>query len=64
MESFYKVPFEAFEKYVPYGTADMVADALAPYVEAGCSILNLKVVAEDDRAAIEAAGHIAANLRT
>ncbi|NNC81885.1 MAG: LLM class flavin-dependent oxidoreductase [Acidimicrobiales bacterium] len=63
MEGFYKVPFEAFEKYVPYGTPEMVAEALHPYVDAGCSMLNLKVVAENDPASIEAGGQIAAHLR-
>jgi len=64
MEGFYKVPFEAFEKYTPYGTADMVADALRPYVDSGCSMLNMKIVAENDHASIEAAGQIATQLRT
>ncbi len=64
MESFYKVPFQAFEKYTPYGTIDQVAAALRPYVDAGCSMFNLKVVAETDQASIEAAGEIAHQLRT
>lgn len=62
MEGFYKVPFEAFEKYTPYGTPDMVADAMRPYVEAGASMINLKVVAESDQASIDAIGNIAASL--
>lgn len=64
MESFYRVPFEAFERYVPYGTAAEVAEALAPYVAAGCSLMNLKVVSHDDPSSIEAAGEIAALLRS
>ncbi|MEM7338457.1 MAG: LLM class flavin-dependent oxidoreductase [Actinomycetota bacterium] len=63
MERFYRVPFEAFEKYVPYGTAAEVGEALAPYVEQGCSMMNLKVVADSPDASIEAAGEIAADLR-
>ena len=63
MESFYKVPFGAFEKYTPFGTAASVAEQLRPYVEAGCSIMNLKVVAEDDTASIAAAAQIATSLR-
>lgn len=63
MESFYKVPFGSFEKYVPYGTADDVVEALQPYVAAGCSMMNLKVVAVDDAASIDAARSIAAGLR-
>jgi alkanesulfonate monooxygenase SsuD/methylene tetrahydromethanopterin reductase-like flavin-dependent oxidoreductase (luciferase family) len=43
MEQFYHVPFEKFERYTPYGTPADVAEQLAPYVEAGCRLLNLKV---------------------
>jgi len=63
MQSFYKIPFEAFEKYTPYGTVEDVAAALQPYVEAGCSILNLKVVAESAAASIDATAEIATLLR-
>ena len=63
MEAFYKVPFEAFEKYTPYGTPEQVAEALLPYAEAGCSMFNLKVVAGDDDESIDAAGEIARLLR-
>ena len=41
MEAFYQLPFERFERYCPYGTADDVAAFLAPYVAAGCSEFNL-----------------------
>ena len=63
MESFYKVPFAAFEKYTPYGTPTQVAAALQPYVDAGCSVFNLKVVAASEQASIDAAGEIAQLLR-
>lgn len=63
MESFYKVPFSAFEKYTPYGTAAQVAESLQPYVEAGCSMFNLKVVATTNDAAIDAAAEIGEVLR-
>lgn len=41
MEAFYQLPFERFEKYCPYGTANDVAEFLAPYVAAGCTAFNL-----------------------
>jgi alkanesulfonate monooxygenase SsuD/methylene tetrahydromethanopterin reductase-like flavin-dependent oxidoreductase (luciferase family) len=41
MEGFYHLPFERFERYSPYGTAQDVAEFLAPYVEAGCASFNL-----------------------
>jgi hypothetical protein len=40
MEAF-QLPFERFERYCPYGTADDVAGFLAPYVAAGCTQFNL-----------------------
>lgn len=43
MERFYHVPFDRFERYTPFGTPDQVAEQLAPYVEAGCRLVNLKV---------------------
>ncbi len=43
MERFYHVPFEKFERYTPFGTPAQVAEQLAPYVDAGCRLLNLKV---------------------
>ena len=41
MEAFYQLPFERFERYCPYGTADDVAEFLAPYADAGCTEFNL-----------------------
>ena len=41
METFYQLPFERFERYCPYGTADDVAEFLTPYVDAGCTEFNL-----------------------
>ena len=48
MEAFYHVPFERFERYSPYGTAEDVAEFLVPYVEAGCTSFNLIPQAVDD----------------
>lgn len=58
MESFYKVPFAAFEKYTPFGTAAQVAASLRPYIDAGCSMFNLKIVANSNDAAVDAAAEI------
>jgi alkanesulfonate monooxygenase SsuD/methylene tetrahydromethanopterin reductase-like flavin-dependent oxidoreductase (luciferase family) len=41
MEAFYQLPFEKFERYCPYGTAEDVAEFLTPYVDAGCTEFNL-----------------------
>jgi alkanesulfonate monooxygenase SsuD/methylene tetrahydromethanopterin reductase-like flavin-dependent oxidoreductase (luciferase family) len=52
MEAFYQLPFERFERYCPYGTADDVAEFLAPYVAAGCTEFNLIPQAPDHNTAI------------
>jgi alkanesulfonate monooxygenase SsuD/methylene tetrahydromethanopterin reductase-like flavin-dependent oxidoreductase (luciferase family) len=41
MQAFYRLPFDRFERYCPYGSADNVAEFLAPYVDAGCTEFNL-----------------------
>ncbi len=41
MEAFYNLPFESFERYVPFGPPEVVAEQLAPYVEAGCRHIHL-----------------------
>ena len=58
MEQFYRIPFERFEKSSPYGSVAAVADALAPYVEAGCRLFNLMPIAADPITGIEAIGEI------
>jgi alkanesulfonate monooxygenase SsuD/methylene tetrahydromethanopterin reductase-like flavin-dependent oxidoreductase (luciferase family) len=52
MEAFYQLPFERFERYCPYGTAEDVAEFLAPYVDAGCAEFNLIPQSPDDEDAI------------
>lgn len=58
MEAFYQLPFENFEKWSPAGTPEQIAEFLVPYVEAGCSIVNLIVQAGDQEEAVGAAGEI------
>lgn len=41
MERFYRIPFERFEKYTPFGTPEAVAEALMPYRELGVEHFNL-----------------------
>ena len=52
MEAFYQLPFERFERYCPYGTADDVAEFLTPYVDAGCTEFNLIPQSPDDDQAV------------
>lgn len=58
MEGFYRIPFDRFEKYSPYGTAQDIAEFLVPYVEAGCSEFNLLTVCGDDDLAVRTAGEV------
>ena len=52
MEAFYQLPFGRFERYCPYGTAEDVAEFLAPYAAAGCTEFNLIPQAPDPGQAI------------
>lgn len=47
LENFYKLPFAPFERYTPCGTAEDIAEFMAPYVAAGASELNLTPVGPD-----------------
>lgn len=62
MEAFYKIPFEKFERYTPFGTPTQVADALAAYAHAGCRLFNLKVCAASPEEEINWAAEITAEL--
>lgn len=63
MEGFYKVPFERFERYAPFGRPEDVAAALQPYLDAGCRRFNLMPVAASEEAGIEAIAEVAKLLR-
>lgn len=63
MEAFYRLPFERFERYCPYGTPAQVAEQLLPYVEAGCTLFNLMLVGADVAAEVDAAAEIRDRLR-
>ncbi len=54
MEGLYRTPFENFERYIPYGTPEEVAEFVAPFVEAGCTTLNFIPFAGSDEAGIDA----------
>ena len=53
MQQMYQLPFEAFEKYCPYGSPEEVAAYLIPFVRQGASVLNIKPCAENDEIEIE-----------
>jgi alkanesulfonate monooxygenase SsuD/methylene tetrahydromethanopterin reductase-like flavin-dependent oxidoreductase (luciferase family) len=63
MEAFYKVPFEKFERYTPYGTPAEVAEQLAGYAAAGCRMFNIKVCARHPDEEINRGGEVIGELQ-
>jgi alkanesulfonate monooxygenase SsuD/methylene tetrahydromethanopterin reductase-like flavin-dependent oxidoreductase (luciferase family) len=63
MEEFYRIPYERFEKYSPFGTPTEIAEFLMTYRDAGCRLFNIMPVAESDEAGIKAVAEIARLLR-
>jgi alkanesulfonate monooxygenase SsuD/methylene tetrahydromethanopterin reductase-like flavin-dependent oxidoreductase (luciferase family) len=58
MQGMYRIPFERFERYSPYGTPAEIADFLAPYVESGCTSFNVMAVSESSERSIDAVADI------
>jgi hypothetical protein len=52
------MPFEPFERYLPYGTPQRVAEFLRPFVEAGCPTFNVIPCASDHDCAVAAVGEV------
>ncbi len=63
MQDFYKMPFEAFEKYSPYGTAEEIAEFLMPYAENGCKLFNISPCAESASEGVAAVAKVRELLR-
>lgn len=63
MEGMYGASFDAFARYSPAGTPQDVAEALLPYVEAGCSSLNLIPRAADRDEALSGVAEVRRLLR-
>lgn len=62
MESMYRLPFERFERYTPFGTAREVAEFIIPYVEAGARHVNLIATQDTPEEGIERAAEVRAEL--
>ena len=58
MQNFYQLPFERFEKWSPYGSAEDLAEFVAPYVEAGCTEFNLIINGPDADTEIETVAEV------
>jgi len=55
MEGFYRIPYDRFERYSPYGPQEEIAEFLAPYLEAGCGHVNLLAVQGSPEGTVQAA---------
>lgn len=58
MEDLYRLPFERFERYVLCGRPADVAEALEPYVVAGCRDINLVPVAASVEESVDAVAEV------
>ncbi len=58
MSTFYRMPFEPFERFTPVGTAGQIAEALAPFVDAGCVDVNITPCGPDRDTEIAAVAEI------
>ncbi len=63
MEATYRVPFERFERYTPFGTPGEIAEFVAAYVEAGARHVNLILVQPTLEETVERAAEIRAAIR-
>jgi len=63
MHALYRMPFEPFERYSPFGGVAEVADRLAEYVQAGCRFFNVMTVASSPEREVEAAAELRERLR-
>jgi hypothetical protein len=64
MEGLYRTPFDDFERYIPHGTAQDVAEFVAPFVDAGCTTLNFIPFAGSDEESIDAVAETRKLLRS
>jgi alkanesulfonate monooxygenase SsuD/methylene tetrahydromethanopterin reductase-like flavin-dependent oxidoreductase (luciferase family) len=63
VEGLYRMPFERFERYVPYGSAEEVAEVARSYVEFGAGHVLLSPHAADPEEALEGAATVRRLLR-
>ncbi len=58
MEQIYRVPFEKFEKYSPYGEPEAIAEFLSAYVEKGVRTFNIAAQGADEETCIDAVAKV------
>jgi alkanesulfonate monooxygenase SsuD/methylene tetrahydromethanopterin reductase-like flavin-dependent oxidoreductase (luciferase family) len=62
VEGLYRMPFEQFERYVPYGRPAEVARTIEPYVSAGASYILLSPLSSNPDEAMDGALAVKASL--
>lgn len=63
MEATYRLPFERFARYTPFGTAREVAETIMPFVEAGARHINLLPVQASPEELVDGAAAVREALR-
>ena len=58
METVYQIPFDRFERYTPHGSAQEIAEHLAPYIELGARHFSLIPVQSSLAETIERAAEV------
>ena len=58
MEEMYRTPFEKFEKYTPYGTPQLIADFISPYIENGARTFNIAARGENEEVCIDTVAEV------
>ena len=58
MEGLYRLPFAKFERYVPYGPPEQVAEFVTPFVRAGATTINFIPFAGHPEAGIDAVADV------
>jgi hypothetical protein len=58
MEGLYRLPFDKFERFVPYGPPEQVAEFVTPFVRAGATTVNFIPFAGHPEAGIDAVADV------
>ena len=63
MHDMYRIPFDPFERYSPFGEVEEVAEWLADYARAGCRFFNVMPVASSPEREVDAVIELREQLR-
>jgi alkanesulfonate monooxygenase SsuD/methylene tetrahydromethanopterin reductase-like flavin-dependent oxidoreductase (luciferase family) len=58
MEDLYRLPFAKFERFVPYGPPEQVAEFVTPFIRAGATTVNFIPFASSPEAGIDAVAEV------